>query len=69
MNLLIGNYNNYFNRTKKIPGNGALIDYQTAMEDLSESPLPLSIQNVNFNPADGVNTTVVVGKGEINYIS
>lgn len=69
MNLLIGNYNNYFNRTKKIPGNGALIDYQAAMEELSESPLPLSIQNVNFNPADGINTTVIVGKGEANYIS
>ena len=69
MNLLIGNYNNYFNRTKKIPGNGELSDYEQAMEEISESPLPTIIENFNFNPADGINTKIIVGKGRNDFLN
>lgn len=66
MNLLIGTYNNYFNRVHKIPGAGNLEDYQDAMEALSDSPLPVTVTNINFNPADGIVTNLVLGKGSIN---
>lgn len=66
MNLLIGTYNNYFNRVHKIPGAGELSDYVTAMTALSDSPLPATVTNINFNPADGIVTNLVLGKGSIS---
>lgn len=63
MNFLIGTYNNYFNRTIKQAGE--LEDYINAMEELSESPLPVQVTNMNFNPNDGITTKVVLGKGSL----
>lgn len=63
MNFLIGTYNNYFNRTVKEAGE--LDDYIDAMEELSESPLPVQITNMNFNPNDGITTKLVLGKGSV----
>ena len=62
MNILIGNYNNYFNRIVKIPGIGELEDYQDAMEEVDTRPLPLTYENINFNPNDGISTELILGK-------
>lgn len=63
MNILIGNYNNYFNRQVKVPGIGELEDYEDAMEAADTSPLPLTYENINFNENDGVSTELILGKG------
>ena len=56
MNLLICSYNNYYNRiVKKLE---TVNEYRGAT-----TPLFIDITDVNFNPADGVATSVIVGKG------
>ncbi|MBO7693209.1 MAG: hypothetical protein J6T10_11325 [Methanobrevibacter sp.] len=57
MNLLIGNYNNYFNRIVKSEESYA--DYVTAMGTTYKR-----IDDFNFNPNDGINTEFVLGKGD-----
>lgn len=57
MNLLIGNYNNYFNRIVKSEESYA--DYVTAMGSTYKR-----IEDINFNPNDGINTELVLGKGD-----
>ena len=63
MNILIGNYNNYYNRQVKVPGIGELEDYEDAMEAVDNRPLPLTYENINFNPNDGITTELILGKG------
>ena len=58
-NLLIGNYNNYFNRIVKKEEND--FSYSTWMANTT------TLRNVNFNPNDGIFTKIVLGKGD--YIS
>ena len=64
MNFLIGTYNNYFNRTIKQAGE--LSDYVTAMTAASDSPLPVQVTNMNFNPNDGITTKLILGKGSLS---
>lgn len=55
-NIYIYNYNNYYNRQAKQP------------IDLEEYGTPIYTQtDVNFNPNDGVNTSLVVGKNDNAY--
>lgn len=56
-NLVLLHYNNYFNR-KVLKAGNLLADYTALDSDY------LSITGVNFNPADGVVTEQIVGKGE-----
>ena len=55
-NLLIGNYNNYFNRIVKKEETD--FRYFTVMGNTTV------IKNINFNPNDGVFTQVILGKGD-----
>jgi hypothetical protein len=55
-NLLIGNYNNYFNRIVKKEDTD--FRYFTVMANT------FSIKNINFNPNDGISTQVILGKGD-----
>lgn len=56
INVLLCSYNNYYNRiVKKLDTVNA---YRTATV-----PLFIDLENVNFNPGDGVTTDLVVGKG------
>lgn len=55
-NLLIGTYNNYFNRIVKKEETD--FRYFTVMGNT------LSIKNINFNPNDGIYTKVILGKGD-----
>ena len=56
-NLVLLHYNNYFNR-KVLKAGDLLADY------IAVDPDYISITGVNFNPADGVVTEQIVGKGE-----
>lgn len=56
--IVLLHYNNYFNRQIKVAGN-VLSDYTS--EDIYYS----SISVVNFNEADGVSTSLILGKGEL----
>lgn len=55
-NLLIGTYNNYFNRIVKKENND--FSYFSAMTNTT------IVKNVNFNPNDGVVTKLILGKGD-----
>ena len=55
-NLLIGTYNNYFNRIVKKEASD--FSYFTVMGNT------LIIKNINFNPNDGISTQVIIGKGD-----
>lgn len=55
-NLLVGNYNNYFNRIVKKEDTD--FRYFTVMGNT------VVIKNINFNPNDGVATQVILGKGD-----
>lgn len=55
-NLLIGTYNNYFNRIVKQEATD--FRYLTVMGNIS------IIKNINFNPNDGIFTKVILGKGD-----
>ena len=54
-NLKIYSYNNYFNR--KVLKEANLTSYGTPV---------YTLDNANFNPADGVNTSVILGT--IDYL-
>ena len=56
MQLLLLHYNNYFNRI--IKKKDTLADYKAADADYKE------VYNINFNPGDGVNTSIVLGLGQ-----
>lgn len=65
MNLLfLKGYNNYFNRILK--KENSIADYKTACTiDTIQNYLVL--ENMNFNPNDGIATVLVVGKGDLNW--
>ena len=56
MQLLLLHYNNYFNRI--IKKKDSIEDYKAADVDYKEA------SNINFNPGDGVNTSIVLGLGQ-----
>ena len=56
MQLLLLHYNNYFNRI--IKKKDTIADYKAADADYKE------VSNINFNPGDGVNTSIVLGLGQ-----
>ena len=60
--IILLHYNNYFNRKAMHPGNSATntISQYTALDSNY-----VRVSGVNFNPADGVDTSLVLGKGEI----
>lgn len=56
MQLLLLHFNNYFNRI--IKKKDSIEDYKAADADYKEA------SNINFNPGDGVNTSLVLGLGQ-----
>lgn len=56
MQLLLLHYNNYFNRI--IKKKDTIADYKAADANYKEA------SNINFNPGDGVNTSLVLGLGQ-----
>ena len=56
MQLLLLHYNNYFNRI--IKKKDTVADYKAADTNYKE------VSNINFNPGDGVNTSIVLGLGQ-----
>ena len=56
MQLLLLHYNNYFNRI--IKKKDTIADYKAADADYKE------VANINFNPGDGVATSIVLGLGQ-----
>ena len=56
MQLLLLHYNNYFNRI--IKKKDTIADYKATDADYKE------VSNINFNPGDGVNTSIVLGLGQ-----
>ena len=56
MQLLLLHYNNYFNRI--IKKKDTVADYKSADTNYKE------VANINFNPGDGVNTSIVLGLGQ-----
>ena len=58
-NITLLNYNNYFNRI--IKKESTLANYKTLDSNFTD------INSVNFNPADGVNTDLVVGTSSISH--
>lgn len=56
MQLLLLHYNNYFNRI--IKKENTIADYKAADADYKE------VSNINLNPGDGVNTSLVLGLGQ-----
>ena len=56
MQLLLLHYNNYFNRI--IKKKDTIADYKAADEHYKEA------SNINFNPGDGINTSLVLGLGQ-----
>ena len=60
MQLLLLHYNNYFNRI--IKKKDTIADYKAADINYKE------VANINFNPGDGVNTSIVLGLGQTGTI-
>ena len=56
MQLLLLHYNNYFNRI--IKKKDSIENYKAADVDYKE------VSNINFNPGDGINTSLVLGLGQ-----
>ena len=56
MQLLLLHYNNYFNRIVK--KKDTVADYKAADADYKE------VADINFNPGDGINTSIVLGLGQ-----
>ncbi len=56
MQLLLLHYNNYFNRI--IKKKDTIADYKAADANYKE------VANINFNPGDGVATSIVLGLGQ-----
>ena len=65
MNLIfLKGYNNYFNRIVK--KESTIADYKAAVLD-GEILNYIELENINFNPNDGVTTELVVGKGDLKW--
>ena len=60
MQLLLLHYNNYFNRI--IKKKDTVADYKAADTNYKE------VSNINFNPGDGVATSIVLGLGQTGSI-
>ena len=60
MQLLLLHYNNYFNRI--IKKKDTIADYKSADINYKE------VANINFNPGDGVATSIVLGLGQTGSI-
>ena len=60
MQLLLLHYNNYFNRI--IKKKDTVADYKAADTNYKE------VANINFNPGDGLNTSIVLGLGQTGSI-
>ena len=60
MQLLLLHYNNYFNRI--IKKKDTIADYKAADANYKE------VANINFNPGDGVATSIVLGLGQTGSI-
>ena len=60
MQLLLLHYNNYFNRI--IKKKDTVADYKAADTNYKE------VANINFNPGDGVATSIVLGLGQTGTI-
>ena len=60
MQLLLLHYNNYFNRI--IKKKETIADYKAADTNYKE------VSNINFNPGDGVTTSLVLGLGQTGDI-
>ena len=60
MQLLLLHYNNYFNRI--IKKKDTVADYKAADTNYKE------VSNINFNPGDGLNTSIVLGLGQTGSI-
>ena len=60
MQLLLLHYNNYFNRI--IKKKETIADYKAADTNYKE------VSNINFNPGDGVSTSLVLGLGQTGEI-
>ena len=60
MQLLLLHYNNYFNRI--IKKKDTIADYKSADTNYKE------VANINFNPGDGLNTSIVLGLGQTGSI-
>ena len=56
MQLLLLHFNNYFNRI--IKKKDTIADYKAADANYKE------VSNINFNPGDGINTSLVLGLGQ-----
>ena len=55
MNILLLSYNNYYNRIYR--------KHNTILEYVAASSAYIVLTDYNFDPADGVITTAVFGKG------
>ena len=60
MQLLLLHFNNYFNRI--IKKKDTIADYKSADINYKE------VSNINFNPGDGLNTSIVLGLGQTGTI-
>lgn len=60
--LLLKGYNNYFNRILK--KKNTIADYKAAVVDGNILNY-LDLTSINFNPNDGIDTTLVVGEGDL----
>ena len=56
-NIIVGNYNNYFNR--KVRKEESVEDYITAFGDTC-----VRLDSINFNPNDRINTELILGVGD-----
>lgn len=65
-NLLIGNYNNYFNRVIKKEDTFTEQGLPMVKDYISKMTNTRTISNINFNPNDDSYTKIVLGKGDYN---
>ena len=63
-NLLIGNYNNYFNRVLKKEDTFTEQGLPMVKDYISKMTNTRTISNINFNPNDDAYTKIVLGKGD-----
>lgn len=62
MNLFLATYNNYYNRRYR--KHSTLAEYISAVGGQC-----LFLQNINFNPGDGVTTEVILGTGKGAFLN
>lgn len=60
-NLLLLSYNNYFNRLYR--------KENSAGNYVQNSAMYVALGDINFNPGDGVTTSLVVGKGQGAFLN